>query len=98
MKALKIASLFLVFLLGCQLTLPAFADGAYLIYFDTSGGTGVPVIASTTSSGKLSQLPTPTMSGYTFEGWYTNELEGDKITLNTEFGSDATIYAHWVPT
>ena len=98
MKALKIASLFLVFLLGCQLTLPAFADGSYLIYFDTSGGTGVPVIASTTSSGKLSQLPTPTMSGYTFEGWYTNELEGDKITRNTEFGSDATIYAHWMPT
>ena len=96
MKALKIASLFLVFLLGCQLTLPAFADGAYLIYFDTSGGTGVPVIASTTSSGKLSQLPTPTMSGYTFEGWYTDELEGDKITLNTEFGADTTIYAHWV--
>lgn len=98
MKALKIASLFLLFLLGCQLALPAFADGSYLIYFDRSGGTGVPVIASTTSSGKLSQLPTPTMSGYTFEGWYTNELEGDKITLSTEFGSDATIYAHWVPT
>jgi len=96
MKALKIASLFLVFLLGCQLALPAFADGAYLIYFDTSGGTGVPVIASTTSSGKLSQLPTPTMSGYTFEGWHTDELEGDKITLSTEFGADTTIYAHWV--
>ena len=96
MKPLKIASLFLAFLLGCQLALPAFADGSYLIYFDTSGGTGVPVIASTTSSGKLSQLPTPTMSGYTFEGWYTDELEGDKITLNTEFGADTTIYAHWV--
>lgn len=67
-EVLKIVSLFLVFLLGCQLTLPAFADGSYLIYFDRSGGTGVPVIASTTSSGKLSQLPTPTMSGYTFEG------------------------------
>lgn len=97
-EVLKIVSLFLVFLLGCQLALPAFADGSCLIYFETSDGTGVPVIVSTTSSGKLSQLPTPTMSDYTFEGWHTDELEGDKITLNTEFGADATIYAHWVPT
>ena len=37
------------------------------------------------------------MSGYTFEGWYTDQLEGDKITVNTEFGADTTIYAHWVP-
>ena len=36
------------------------------------------------------------MSDYTFEGWHTDELEGDKITLNTEFGADAIIYAHWV--
>lgn len=36
------------------------------------------------------------MSDYTFEGWHTDELEGDKITLSTEFGADAIIYAHWV--
>lgn len=36
------------------------------------------------------------MSDYTFEEWHTDELEGDKITLNTEFGADTTIYAHWV--
>lgn len=59
MKALKIASLFLLFLLGCQLALPAFADDSCLIYFEMSDGTGVPVIASTTSSGKLSQLAHP---------------------------------------
>ena len=55
------------------------------------------MIASTTSTGRLNSLPTPTMSGYTFEGWYTDQLEGDKITVNTEFGADTTIYAHWVP-
>ena len=37
------------------------------------------------------------MDGYTFEGWYTDELEGDRITTNTEFTSDGTIYAHWRP-
>ena len=37
------------------------------------------------------------MGGYTFEGWYTDELDGDRITTNTEFTSDGTIYAHWRP-
>lgn len=37
------------------------------------------------------------MDGYTFEGWYTDELDGDRITTNTEFTSDGTIYAHWRP-
>ena len=49
-------------------------NGVFVIYFETGGGTGIPVIATTTSSGKLAELPTPTMSGYTFEGWYTDEL------------------------
>ncbi len=42
-------------------------NGVFVIYFETGGGTGIPVIATTTSSGKLAELPTPTMSGYTFE-------------------------------
>ena len=58
-------------------------NGIYTIYFETGGGVGIPVIASTTSTGRLNSLPTPTMSGYTFEGWYTDQLEGDKITVNT---------------
>lgn len=102
---------FLAFLLTAALLIstafPSFAlaqndtleqqNGVFVVYFETGGGTGIPVIATTTSSGKLAELPTPTMSGYTFEGWYTDELEGDKITLNTEFASDATIYARWLP-
>ena len=93
-------------LLWMLLALPAAAaapettvqqNGIYTIYFETGGGVGIPVIASTTSTGRLNSLPTPTMSGYTFEGWYTDQLEGDKITVNTEFGADTTIYAHWVP-
>lgn len=43
-------------------------NGIYTIYFETGGGVGIPVIASTTSTGRLNSLPTPTMSGYTFEG------------------------------
>lgn len=76
----------------------AFADdGPFTIYFETGGGTGIPIIASTSSSGKLTTLPEPTMDGYKFEGWFTDELEGDKVTLNTQFGADTTIYARWLP-
>lgn len=96
----KIISILLVPLLLFSLALPAYADGTgetHLIYFETSGGTGVPIIASTNLEGKLTSLPIPTMDGYTFEGWYTDELEGDRITTSTEFTSDGTIYAHWRP-
>ena len=89
MKLSKIISLLLVPLLLFTLALPAYADGgseSYLIYFETGGGTGVPIIASTNLDGKLTSLPSPVMDGYTFEGWYTDELDGDRI-----------IYAHWRP-
>ena len=64
-------------LLWMLLALPAAAaatettvqqNGIYTIYFETGGGVGIPVIASTTSTGRLNSLPTTTMSGYTFEG------------------------------
>ena len=73
----------LVLLLWMLLALPAAAaapettvqqNGIYTIYFETGGGVGIPVIASTTSTGRLNSLPTPTMSGYTFESWYTDQL------------------------
>ena len=100
MKLSKIISLLLVPLLLFALALPAYADGgseSYLINFETGGGTGVPIIASTNLDGNLTSLPSPVMDGYTFEGWYTDELDGDRITTNTEFTSDGTIYAHWRP-
>lgn len=100
MKLSKIISLLLVPLLLFALALPAYADGgseSYLIYFETGGGTGVPIIASTNLDGNLTSLPSPVMDGYTFEGWYTDELDGDRITTNTEFTSDGTISPTGVP-
>ena len=42
-------------------------------------------------------LPTPTRHGYTFDGWYTAETDGDRISYYSEVEqmTDHTIYAHW---
>ncbi|HCY44990.1 MAG TPA: hypothetical protein DHU33_06155 [Firmicutes bacterium] len=40
-------------------------------------------------------LPTPTGENYTFLGWYTDPIEGDKIFGDTVVTKDTTYYAYW---
>ena len=40
-------------------------------------------------------LPTPTRDNYTFLGWYTEPIDGDKVDNNTVVSKDTTYYAHW---
>ena len=42
-------------------------------------------------------LPTPSRDGYEFDGWYTKQSGGEKITASTvvNLTSDQTLYAHW---
>lgn len=74
-------------------------SGKVIIYFETCGGTGIPVVMRTGGDGKLSSLPTPVMEGYTFDGWFTDIVGGDAVVAGqTEFsGTEATIYAQWSP-
>lgn len=77
------------------------ADGTsapltYTVTFDANGGSVTPANATTEATGKLATLPTPTRSGsYTFKGWYTASSGGTKITTDTVFDADTTIYAQW---
>ena len=66
----------------------------YTVTFDANGGSVTPASATTTD-GKLGSLPTPTYDGYDFLGWYTEETGGEKVTTDTVFTKDTTIYAHW---
>ena len=68
---------------------------AYIITFDANGGTAEPASGMTGADGTLAVLPTPTRSGYTFDGWYTAAAGGTPVTIYTVFTADATIYAHW---
>ena len=68
------------------------------ITFDGNGGS--PANSTMTTTGKkLASLPTATRSGrYSFDGWYTKENGGTKITTATLFDKDTTVYAHWTYT
>ena len=66
------------------------------ITFNANGGT---VTEGTRTKGYASQigtLPTPTRTGYTFNGWYTAATGGTKIETTTQVpASNVTYYAHW---
>ena len=71
----------------------------YTVTFDPNGGSVDPVAATTDSSGKLSSLPTPTRGGnYRFDGWYTAQTGGIKVTLNQVYTANTTLYAYWIYT
>ena len=71
----------------------------YTVTFYPNGGSVNPVAATTDSSGKLSSLPTPTHGGnYRFDGWYTAQTGGIKVTLNQVYTADTTLYAYWIYT
>ena len=40
-------------------------------------------------------LPTPTRSGYTFDGWYTAKDGGTKVSESLKVTANITLYAHW---
>lgn len=66
----------------------------YTVTFDANGGS-VSQTSAVTVAGKLTSLPTPTYDGHNFLGWYTQKDGGDKVTTDTVFTVDSTIYAHW---
>ena len=66
------------------------------ITFDPNGGVVNPIGANTDIFGRLTNLPTPTRSGsYRFDGWYTAAKGGTKITTDTVFSENTTVYAQW---
>lgn len=46
-------------------------------------------------SGHLDSLPTASRSGYRLDGWYTEAEGGEKITTDTLFTENTTVYAQW---
>jgi len=67
----------------------------YTVTFNANGGTVTPASNTTGASKTLADLPTPTRDGYEFNGWFTAATGGTKVTTNTTFSANTTIYAQW---
>ena len=69
----------------------------YSVTFDANGGKVSTQSKTIKVGATLGTLPTPTWSGYTFAGWYSQASGGTKYTSTTKLvtTSDVTIYAHW---
>ena len=78
----------------CLCTPTAFA-AKVIVYFDANGGTCTSAAERTNADGQLTSLPTATMEGYTFDGWY--DENGAQYTEDTVYAiaGDATLTARW---
>ena len=70
----------------------------YTVTLHANGGSVSPASMTTGADGKLASLPTPTRSSYSFNGWYTEKNGGTKVTTDTVFSANTTVYAHWTYT
>ena len=67
----------------------------YTITLDANGGNCETREIETDADGKIEQLPTASREGYVFKGWFTEAQDGEKVTEETVFVADTTVYAHW---
>ena len=76
----------------------ASSAATYTVTFDANDGSVTPASAVTGTDGKLTSLPTPTRSRYSFNGWYTEASGGTKVDTDYVFNANTTIYAQWTYT
>lgn len=73
------------------------ASVTYPVTFNPNGGRVSTKSKNVTIGKTYGTLPTPTRTGYDFDGWYTKETGDTKVTETTTVGANppATLYAHW---
>ena len=67
----------------------------YVLY-NANGGTTSPRTQGYDATAGATPYPVPEYYGYTFEGWYTERVGGQKVTELTAEHNATTLYAHWV--
>lgn len=71
-------------------------EEAVRITFNANNGTVDPPYKDIVKNDPVGELPTPTRTGYTFEGWYGDSQLTTHVTEQTVFASDSTIFANWI--
>lgn len=85
---------------------PVFGAGANVkITYDSNGGNPASYVTYAANGAVYPQPGTPAKTGFSFDGWFTSEVGGEKITAATgvysptnKSGSPTsaiTVYAHW---
>jgi len=71
-------------------------DNRVTVYLDAQGGSVSPSSLRCSPNGTYGSLPTPTRSGYTFNGWYT--AGGSRVYSSSylAYSSSHTLYADWI--
>lgn len=69
----------------------------YTLSFDANGGSCDTTSKSITYGYYYGDMPTPTRTGYTFVGWYTDSSDGTIVSSSDKYltAGDTTVYAHW---
>ena len=68
------------------------------VTFNANGGKVSTSSKTVTAGGAYGALPTPTRTGYQFDGWYTGRTSGSKVKSTTKVTASAsaqTLYARW---
>lgn len=69
----------------------------YTVTFDAMGGEVDTASKTVTYGENYGELPTPTRTGFIFNGWYTEAESGSGVTAETvvDIVEDQTLYARW---
>lgn len=68
----------------------------YNVIFDPGNGTVDEPVRQIEAGNVIGPLPTPTQSGYIFDGWYDDDHDGHEVGPNEYINSNITFYAHWI--
>ena len=69
----------------------------FTVSFDANGGSSATASKEVIYGEAYGTLPAPTRTGYTFNGWFTTQTGGTKITADTVVtaATNHTLYAQW---
>lgn len=67
----------------------------YTLIFESNGGVCLTRYKTVTYDSAIGEMPIPTRSGYTFDGWYT--VSGGRVGAESFYraNGDVTLYARW---
>lgn len=67
----------------------------YTVTFNAGAGVLEGEASSVTVDYKLSALPTATLEGYEFLGWYTLPAGGEQVSVDTVYSAHTELFAQW---